>query len=268
MVLAQTEDLVYYSTNPQITAATGGIVGTEVPFDVFNAAAGSYTQNYTGAFNAQLLSGALQRVGFNFLSAGLNGSSQQYSQAKYSFTNITKVTWGFVPLGDSLVTANPVTGANITYVLGLMGARAAFAENTSNSIAWTMDGVNGSGRGAETGWKFVINNVVRYSLVVNGGNMLNRWCRAGFTINYVSGNTATVQGFFTDLFSGTTETTGSYTITGGVGFPNPITTPDSCGFFQSAYSNSGNRYFLIDYCQVEQANLYQIGVGTTQTAGR
>ena len=270
--LTQTEDFVYF---PKLILDApypdlAGIIGTQIPLAVYNYN-GATVQPYNGNYNANLNSGALQRLGCMLLYSGAPGYTQHTGINEYSFTQISKITWGFCCLGNNTPDGFHTLTSNVTYTFGLAlssdRASSLFADNTSNSIFWCWNGSTYSPP-TTTQFRLVINNVDRYTLTTNT-NMTGKWARAGFTITYVSGNTADVQGFFTDLSTGVTETTGTYTITGGVGFPNPITNPNACSVYQSIYADAGNpRWLLIDYCQVETPNLYQIGVGSTQITGR
>lgn len=268
--LIQTEDMLYY---PQLILNSAyptlaGIMGTEIPLAVYNYNGGT-TETWNGGYNANLLSGSLQRLGCSLLYSGVGGYTQHTSINEYSFTQISKITWGFCCLGNNYPDGLPTLTTDATYVMGLAPtadrASSLFAVNTTNSIFWCWNG-SSYAPPITTKFSFIINGVSQYTLTTNT-NMTGKWGRCGFTINYVSGNTAQVQGFFTDLSTGITETTGVYTITGGTGFVNPITSPNACSVYHSVYGN-GQRWFLVDYVQVETPNLYQIGVGSTQTAGR
>jgi hypothetical protein len=99
--------------------------------------------------------------------------------------------------------------------------------------------------------------------------MTAKWCRAEINVNYGGGATATVSGTWYNLTDGTSETTGTYTITAGTGFPAALTTPNTVGIYMSCYSNNAtNKYMGVDYVEVQQPNLYPVGSGTTDTTGR
>ncbi len=118
-------------------------------------------------------------------------------------------------------------------------------------------------------WQFVINNVVQFTLTITPTNMTAKWCRVEFNFIYGGGATSTVSSTWYNLTDGTQETTGTYTITAGTGFPASLTTPNSCGIVVSSRSeNATNKYLGVDYVEVQQPDLYPVGSGTTDTTGR
>jgi hypothetical protein len=99
--------------------------------------------------------------------------------------------------------------------------------------------------------------------------MTSKWCRVEFNIVYSGSTTATVSSTWYNLTDGTSETTGTYTITAGTGFPNPLTTSNSVGVVMgNQTANNTAKYIAYDYIELQQPNLLPIGSGTTETTGR
>jgi hypothetical protein len=99
--------------------------------------------------------------------------------------------------------------------------------------------------------------------------MTAKWCRAEINVVYGGATTANVSGTWYNLTDGTSEATGTYVITQGVGFPNPLTTPNTVGLVMgSQTSNAVAKYLGVDYVELQQVNLLPVGSGTTETTGR
>lgn len=99
--------------------------------------------------------------------------------------------------------------------------------------------------------------------------MTAKWCRAEIAVVYGGATTATVTGTWYNLTDGTSETTGTYTITAGTGFPNPLTTPNTVGIVMGSYTaNATAKYMGVDYVELQQVPLLPVGSGTTETTGR
>jgi hypothetical protein len=243
---------------------TANFYGNRLSF--FETGNGS-TSYYQGAYEATILTGARYRRGvIQMVSGTANPSSTiLLTDLLFSYANISKVTFGIVPHTNENLSITPVPAGNTTYALGIASTASSLGNQTSNTVIWRMT----SSSATIPAWQFVINNVVQYTLTITPTNMTAKWCRAEINVNYGGGATATVSGTWYNLTDGTSETTGTYTITAGTGFPAALTTPNGVGIYMACYSNNAtNKYMGVDYVEVQQPNLYPVGSGTTETTGR
>jgi hypothetical protein len=243
---------------------TSGFVGSVLSF----AESGNGNTTYfNGTYEAAILNGSLYRRGLVQLFSGTANpsSTQNLTDLLFSYANISKVTFGIVPHGNQNLSTATVAAGNITQSLGITSATNLTAAQTSNTVIWRMTSSNAT----IPTWQFVINNVVQYTLTITPGDMTAKWCRAEIAVVYGGGSTATVTGTWYNLTDGTSETTGTYTITAGTGFPAPLTTPNTVGIYIASYSNNATaKYMGVDYVELQQPNLYPVGSGTTDTTGR
>lgn len=222
---------------------------------------------YQGVYEATILAGAQYRRGVIQMASGTANPSSTIllTDLLFSFANISKVTFGIVPHTNENLSITPVPAGNTTYAVGISDVASSLGNQTADTVIWRMT----SASATIPAWQFVINNVVQYTLTITPTNMTAKWCRAEINVNYGGGATATVSGTWYNLTDGTSETTGTYTITAGTGFPAALTTPNTVGIYMSCYSNNAtNKYMGVDYVEVQQPNLYPVGSGTTDTTGR
>jgi hypothetical protein len=222
---------------------------------------------YQGVYEATILAGAQYRRGVIQMASGTANPSSTIllTDLLFSFANISKVTFGIVPHTNENLSITPVPAGNTTYAVGISDVASSLGNQTADTVIWRMT----SASATIPAWQFVINNVVQYTLTITPTNMTAKWCRAEINVNYGGSSTATVSGTWYNLTDGTSETTGTYTITAGTGFPAALTTPNTVGIYMSCYSNNAtNKYMGVDYVEVQQPNLYPVGSGTTDTTGR
>lgn len=251
------EDFDMYDT-------TATFFGNRLSFLESGAGATTY---YSGVYEAGILTGAQYRRGVIQMAAGTANPSSTIllTDLMFSYANISKVSFGIVPHANETLAVVPVAAGNITQSLGIASAASSLGNQTSNTVIWRMT----SASATIPSWEFVINNVVQFTLSISPKNMTAKWCRAEINVNYGGGATATVSGTWYNLTDGISETTGTYTITAGTGFPAALTTPNTVGIYMACYSNNAtNKYMGVDYVEVQQPNLYPVGSGTTDTTGR
>lgn len=267
-----TKEVVSILNNNNITTEdfdtdTGSVafIGNNITFNETGTGVSAY---YSGVIEPDILTGSLYRRGLIQMNSGSNNPSATVllTDLIYSYANISKLTFGIIPhTNENLATQGNVPAGNITQYVGLSSTASSLGNSTSNSVIWRM---TSSGAGIPS-WQFVINNVVQYTLTITPTHMTDKWSRAEININYGGSTTATVSGTWYNLTDGTSETTGTYTITAGTGFPNPLTTPNTIGIVMASYANNAtNKYLGVDYVELQQPNLLPIGSGTTETTGR
>ena len=246
-------------------ASDGGnaaVIGNNIPFA--ETGTGS-TTFYTGTIEPAILNGSLYRKGIVQLNSGGSGSSMMISDIMFSYANVSKITFGLVPHGNQALSTATVAAGNIIQTFGLTSAATTAGTNTSNTVMWRLS----SASATIPSWQFVINNVVQFTLSITPTDMTAKWCRVEINIVYGGASTATVSSTWYNLTDGTSQTTGTYTITAGTGFSNPLTTPNTAGIQICSFtSNATNKYLGVDYVEVQQPNLYPVGSGTTDTTGR
>jgi hypothetical protein len=243
---------------------TSGFTGSVLSF----AETGSGNTTYfNGTYEAAILNGSLYRRGAVQLFSGTSSgfSTQNLTDLLFSYANISKVTFGIVPHGNQNLSTATVAAGNIVQQLGITSSNSGTGTQTSNTVIWRLS----SASATIPTWQFVINNVVQYTLTITPGDMTAKWCRAEIAVVYGGGSTATVTGTWYNLTDGTSETTGTYTITAGTGFPSPLTTPNTVGIVMGSYTaNATAKYMGVDYVELQQVPLLPVGSGTTETTGR
>jgi hypothetical protein len=183
----------------------------------------------------------------------------------FSYANISKVSFGIMPHGNANLSTATTPAGFIVQQIGITSATSATGVQTSNTVMWRLS----SSSATIPTWQFVINNVVQFTLTLANGDMTAKWCRAEINVVYGGATTANVSGTWYNLTDGTSEATGTYVITQGVGFPNPLTTPNTVGLVMgSQTSNAVAKYLGVDYVELQQVNLLPVGSGTTETTGR
>jgi hypothetical protein len=245
---------------------TANFYGNRLSF--FESGNGSVSY-YQGVYEATILTGAQYRRGVIQMASGVNTGSTSstilLTDLLFSYANISKVTFGIVPHTNENLSITPVPAGNTTYSLGISDVASSLGNQTTDTVIWRMTSSNAT----VPAWTFVINNVVQYTLTITPTNMTAKWCRAEINVNYGGGATATVSGTWYNLTDGTSETTGTYTITAGTGFPAALTTPNTVGIYMACFTNNNTqKYMGVDYVEVQQPNLYPVGSGTTETTGR
>jgi len=250
------EDFDMYDT-------TTNFFGNRLSFTESGSGATTY---YSGVYEATILAGAQYRRGIlQMATAGSSTSTLLITDLMFSYANISKVTFGIVPHSNETLATTPVAAGNLTQHFGISSATSTTGVQASNTVIWRLT----SSSATIPAWQFVINNVVQYTLTITPTNMTAKWCRAEINVNYGGGATATVSSTWYNLTDGTSETTGTYTITAGTGFPAALTTPNTVGIvFGNLTVNATNKYMGVDYVEVQQPNLYPVGSGTTATTGR
>jgi hypothetical protein len=276
----QTQQLQYNSTTKEVIAfpnsqnimmedfdmfdTTAGFVGNTISF----AESGSGNTTYfSGVFEPTILTGALYRRGFIQLFSGATAgnSTQNLGDLMFSYANISKVSFGIMPHGNANLSTATTPAGFIVQQIGITSATSATGVQTSNTVMWRLS----SSSATIPTWQFVINNVVQFTLTLANGDMTAKWCRAEINVVYGGATTANVSGTWYNLTDGTSEATGTYVITQGVGFPNPLTTPNTVGLVMgSQTSNAVAKYLGVDYVELQQVNLLPVGSGTTETTGR
>jgi hypothetical protein len=239
------------------------VFGTNLGFNETGAGSCSY---FTGQYHAGIVAGASGRRGVLLMNSGgtAGNSTQLLTDLIFSFANIKKVTFGIIPHTQETLAVAPVPAGNITQQFGISDATSATGVQTADTIIWRMT----SSGGTIPAWQFVINNVVQYTLTITPTNMTAKWSRVEINLTYGGGATSTVSSTWYNLTDGTQETTGTYTITAGTGFPASLTTPNTCGIVMGCQTNNAtNKYMGVDYVEVQQ-DLYPVGSGTTETTGR
>jgi hypothetical protein len=249
------KSFVYNTTLEDFDADTNtaAFAGNKIVFG--ESGSGSYIY-YLGDFSSDVIGGTIGRRGILQLNSGGSGGNETMllPDRIYSLANITKLTFGFIPLGnENFATEGRVPPANIAQALGLSGAVQQTGTATSQSILWRLLSLSGT----VPTWEFVINNVVQYTSTL--GELTGKWCRVSFDISF-DGVNYSVQSTLTNLTDGTTETTAVYTLTTGFVFNLNSIAP----YMLSGTNNNTNKYLGIDYCELQQ-NLYNIGGGNTIT---
>ena len=249
------KSFVYNTTLEDFDADTNNntFAGRKIVFN--ETGTGSYIY-YAGDFSSDVIGGTIGRRGILQLNSGGSGGNETMllPDRIYSLANITKLTFGFIPLGnENFATEGRVPPANIAQALGLSGAVQQTGTATSQSILWRLLSLSGT----VPTWEFVINNVVQYTSTL--GELTGKWCRVSFDISF-DGVNYSVQSTLTNLTDGTTETTAVYTLTTGFVFNLNSIAP----YMLSGTNNNTNKYLGIDYCELQQ-NLYNIGGGNTIT---
>ena len=276
----QASQLQYNPTTKEVIALPNSQNVMMEDFDMFDTASNFFgntisfaesgvgsTSYFSGVFEPAILTGALYRRGFvQFFSGGASGNSTNLiTDLLFSYANISKLTFGIVPHGNANISTATTAVGNIVQQLGISSAVSSTGVGATNTVLWRLSSLTA----AVPVWQFVINNVVQFTLTLANGDMTAKWCRAEIDVNYGGGATATVSGTWYNLTDGTSETTGVYTITQGVGFPNPLTTPNTVGIVLGTLTNTSQaRYMGIDYVELQQVNLLPVGSGTTETTGR
>jgi hypothetical protein len=239
--------------NPTIFDDFIGLDGSEWNWVVTLNNAASY-QYFSGTYDASVRAIATDRIGMLLMNSGGTSGGDCFfvsqSQAVCP-SNIKRLAFGFIPLGNGSLTAVGSDANNICQALGIANGTNGTGSSTPSTY-WRLLSTGGT----IPSWTLVENNVNKETISGTNltGNLANKWCRAAI---HFTNNGAFYYGVFENLSDGVSYTTALYPTTAA-----NITELQFLSMM-STTSNATSKQIGIDYVLLECNTL---PIGTTSSA--